>query len=981
MATGNGHGGLAGMRDALDACIHRLRRGSSLELALAECGAMADALRPLVALAERLSAAARPAPAPSAERLAAGRARFLAAAGALRGAPASHTPYDLAVAPGGGGGGGGPSLPPATPDADDDAWLTQALDAAIAELRRGASIDAALAAVAVDAAAQAELARHLTTLVDLLALVGTLQADRDARPVPPPPAAGLAAGRARFLAAAEAIDADAAEALDARLAAVAPIGAAVDLARFQPTTAAAAPDELAALARALSGAAAPVPPPDLAPGRDRFLAMAAAAEMAAAEAFDAGLAAAAGGASVTDALTAAGADGRVEELAALVALAGTLAPAAIPAPAADLSAGRARFLAIAAQAGAARAAIDGANRAAAATAQPSLGRRLGGWLRRGAAPRPLAMRLGVLGSLAAAALLSIGTAGRVPAVAAALPGDTLYTVKEWSRDAQLLLSTFDMDAARRDAWRARIQTERLVDTLRAHADGRTEETSFSARYDAFKTESQGEERPFGTLWVTRLDADERGSIGLSWRDGETRFDLPDGIDSMADVAKGAELKLRVRTGETEMPLALRVTVKGVGALVPLTATATVTATPAITRTETPAAEATSAVTATATVSATQSAPPTATTVVTVTTPVASETPAATETATTSGEGGPGGARNPYFEGRVQQMYETAPGSGAWRWRIIHRLDGQVYEIDVSGLSDAERAKVKTDGIVMLRLKGPLDTVQRTGVALSFEGFEPVSCRNSRAIGLVREYRPGDRLVIELGGGTTEEFQLGADRDGAKPTIVGEIRVGGQVHVDYRVCGGRTANIATVVTGEQGTATAGTETGERVSLIGTVTADPIENGRVVRFDLWAKRNNEAFQSWAVEVDTGRIKGVGRIAKGQRLEVRGRLVNREILVIVADEVRYMGEARPTESATPTALPPDPTATAEPPTPEPPAAEPTAAGSGGPPAEPPEPTAWPTIPPTPAAAGTAEARRPAAGRLARTAATPPGATRARS
>ncbi len=975
MATGNGHGGLAGMRDALDACIHRLRRGSSLELALAECGPMADALRPLAALAQQLATAARPAPAPSAERMRAGRDRFLSAAGALRDGAAPHQPFDLAAAPGGGGG-GQPPVPLAPPAGADDDWLTDALDTAIAAVRGGATIDAALSGVAVDAPSRAALARHLTTLVELLTLVHDLESERTARPAAP--SASLAAGRDRLLAAAAALDADAAAALDAALAAPPAVG------RAEVAHAGAeggfAPEALAAFARSLAAAAAPVAPPDLAAGRARFLAAAAATEQAAAEALDAGLAAAAVGAPVAGALAAAGADGQLDELSALVALAGTLAPAAAPAPAPALAAGRERFLAIAAQAQRQRAAVEGAQRAAVATARPSVGARVGRWLRGGATPRPLALRLGVLGTMAAAALLSIGTAGRVPAVAAALPGDTLYTVKEWSRDAQLLLTTFDMDAARREARRARIQTERLVDTLRAHADGRSEETSFSARYDAFKTESQGDEKPFGTLWVTRLDDDAPGSIGLAWRTGDTRFDLPDGLDSMADVPRGVEVKLRVRTGEAERPLALRVSVKDVGPLLPLTATATTTATlaatPGITVTLTPEVEATAALTATPSVSPTLAAP-TATVVVTVTTP-ASATPEATETATTSGEG-ENGVRHPYFEGRVQQVYETAAGSGQWRCRIIHRLDGLAYEIDVSALSAAERGRVQTDGIVKLRLKGPLDTMARTGVALSFEGFEPVSCRNSRAIGLVREYRPGDRLVIELAGGTTEEFQLGPDRDGAKPTIVGEVRVGGQVHVDYRVCGGRTANLATVITGEQGTATAGAETGERVSLIGSVTGDPMENGRVVRFDLWAKRNSEAYQSWAVEVDAGRVKGVARLAKGQRVEVRGRLVNREILVIVADEVRFLGQARPTETASPTVAPPAPTATPEPTTPEP------TVGAGAAPTEPPaptaEPSAWPTIQATPAAVGTAEARLPAAGRGDRSERTPAGAARARS
>ena len=128
----------------------------------------------------------------------------------------------------------------------------------------------------------------------------------------------------------------------------------------------------------------------------------------------------------------------------------------------------------------------------------------------------------------------------------------------------------------------------MTDTLRAHAEGRSEDTSFNARYDSIGTDSQGEERPYGTLWVTPLDdAPKTDSVGLAWRDGETRFDLPDGYDTLFDVPAGVELRLNVRTGEESRPLALRVSVKGLAPLVPLTATATISATQPITPTGTP----------------------------------------------------------------------------------------------------------------------------------------------------------------------------------------------------------------------------------------------------------------------------------------------------------------------------------------------------------------------------------------------------------
>ena len=913
------------MRDALDACIARLRRGSSLELALADCGMMADALRPLVALAQHLSSAARPAPAPSADRLAAGRARFLAAAGALR-ADGAAAPFAMAVAPGEGGGGGSIPPVPAAPATPDDDWLVDALDAAIAQLRTGASIDASLAVLAGDDAGRARLAHHLTDLVELLSVASDLHSERV-----PAPAVDLAAGRARFLAVAAADEASLAEALDGRLAASF-LAATADPA-VEAGTWAAVPDAdrtdataLAAFAAQLRTAATSVAVPDLAGGRARFLAAAEAAEADAVLALDAGLLASASGLSVETALTAAGVDGRAAEIGRLVEFAQTLAPGA-PAVAADLTAGRARFLAVAEQARAHHAAVAGANRAAAASADAAtgatVGSRLAGWLRSGSrSARPLGMRIGVLGSMAAAVLLSIGFAGRVPAVATALPGDTLYTVKEWSRGAQILLSTFDLDAARREARRARINTDRLTDTLRAHAEGRSEDTSFNARYDSIGTDSQGEERPYGTLWVTPLDdAPKTDSVGLAWRDGETRFDLPDGYDTLFDVPAGVELRLNVRTGEESRPLALRVSVKGLAPLVPLTATATISATQPITPTGTPELQSTPEITATATISSTPGVLPTPTDAVTATLQPTGE-PAATETVMVSGEDN--GVTNRVLEGTVQQVTLAADGSGPESCRLLSN-SGQAYTIDLRSLSPEERAKVSNGSRISLKVKfDPMDKL--AGVATAFIRLHDESCTNAKAGGTVLEYRFDDQLVIGLDGGGRLAFHMGPDKGGMKPAIKGDIRIGGKVHVEYKRCGGPTANQAVTVTGENSAATADATPGEPFRKTGTVLNDPIEDGRQVRFDLAISVNGTPEPAWAVAIDLANVRG-GKLRKGQLVEVEGRVTNREQRFVVADRVTIRANPRPTATPEPTATPqptatdaPTATATTEPPSPTP-------------------------------------------------------------
>ena len=227
------------VREALDGCLLRMRQGEAVEACLVEHAELADALEPLLRAAAALSAAQPPPP----RRLEAGRARLLAAAQTVRVAEA------------------GMSV--------DDATIE-------AETREVAALDIALAARRASRvrntshSASSPSAAPLGALLDCAARL-----EADIRPLPAAPG-GLIAGRARLLAAAATAfeaqsagqDAAAAEALDAALAAV----GADTAPTLAPETGA-----LVAVVEQLRRQTLIPPSPSLglAPGRERFLALAA----------------------------------------------------------------------------------------------------------------------------------------------------------------------------------------------------------------------------------------------------------------------------------------------------------------------------------------------------------------------------------------------------------------------------------------------------------------------------------------------------------------------------------------------------------------------------------------------------------------------------------------------------------------------------------------------------------------------------------
>jgi len=170
---------VATVAEALDDCLVRLHRGDTIEAALAEYPvAIAQAVRPLVEMAQGVTRAVVAPPAPP-SALRAGRERFLAAGG-----PGAAV-GGIAAAYRNGHAGAGAEPNPVGADAMDG--IGDALDTCLARLRAGERIDIVLADY------PAPLADALRPLI---AVAGEIF---DSLTPAPAPARGLAPGRARFL--------------------------------------------------------------------------------------------------------------------------------------------------------------------------------------------------------------------------------------------------------------------------------------------------------------------------------------------------------------------------------------------------------------------------------------------------------------------------------------------------------------------------------------------------------------------------------------------------------------------------------------------------------------------------------------------------------------------------------------------------------------------------------------------------------------
>ena len=110
----------------------------------------------------------------------------------------------------------------------------------------------------------------------------------------------------------------------------------------------------------------------------------------------------------------------------------------------------------------------------------------------------------------------------------------------------------------------------------------------------------------------------------------------------------------------------------------------------------------------------------------------------------------------------------------------------------------------------------------------------------------------------------------------KPAIKGAIRIGGKVHVEYKRCGGPTANQAVTVTGENSAATADATPGEPFRKTGTVLNDPIEAARQVRFYLAISVKGTPEPPWAVAIDLADLPG-GKLPNQQLVAVAGGLTD--------------------------------------------------------------------------------------------------------
>ncbi len=839
--------GAADLPELLDRALARIAAGVSTEQILAELAGRprtVATLRPLLDTAQRVQAAAVEPQASAA--LAAGLDRLLATARSMA-SSVTASAAQTATKPADARNGHASKHSVQQTFATDG--LAPALDAAIERITGGSDVHAALSAHRDEPAVAAALAPLLDLAAHLRSDVWTVP-DKDA---------AVARARSRFLTVAatarsvvqaagaslEAAHESAASELvhaaqqtdtsaaDERSAAAGsesdwldaaltwrreqPLRSAMDALRAVGVPAASRPELMALLSMAEHAQTeAVVPPvPSEASARERFLAAASVAASAVAqdhvspallERLDQAVARVKAGTNVESALLAAGTPADQAMLRDLLAVAGwvTTDHVTAPIPADGLAAGRARFLAVGAEARRHRVAMARTGQRAAETRRPVRETAVAAWFAtlRGfvngglaSGPRAAAMAAGVL-------LMFLGAnAVAYPAYANTLPGEPLYAMKRLSRSTRLVVvgALSPVSPERADTWRGQIEQDRVQEVRQLQDDGRKEVAEFSGRLAGYQRVGEGSSG-YGSIHVA-VEQDEP-DLGLElvivgW-DADTEFSLPAGYPDMDAVPRGAPISVRVQTG-TERLRALRVRI---GLLTPtevLTATPTTTATqrtpasPNPSGTGTPTLVPTVPVSATATLSATltPAASPTVSATATIPlptlTPVLTPTLAATPTATPPRPGK--SVARPDTEVVRGYVVDLSHNVDAGHWVLVLQIGEDAAnqrKIDVSAL--ALDKNVATEWSAMRPgARVALDVLPRDDgrmwVAKSFAGrVKAPSCSNGQRIAVVAAYEAGQSLRLH---GEDTEFRL---NEMAEDALVGQVEAGVRVQLHYRDCG-------------------------------------------------------------------------------------------------------------------------------------------------------------------------------------------------
>jgi len=874
------------VHDALDLCLARMRRGEGLERCLVDFADLTEELRPLLLLARDLHTT-REASIPAPPRgLEPARERFIAAARAQR--SAARAAAGMAIA---------------------DPAEVDALDTSLARVRAGEPVDAVLAGY------RAALAGHLRALIAAAVALGTTP------PAPPAPG-GLAAARARFLAAVAALaagvvrvytnghaprraaeaDADIAEALDASLARLrAGERADVVLAGFPPAIADAIRPLIAAAAEVIDLPPAPPAPRGLEPGRARFLEAAAALGAAptgtaiAAEdapdvvgtALDAVLRALAAGTALDTALASCppALAGSVRPLAEMaMALSGTAV--ATPRAPGELAAGRARFLDVAARARQHHAGVARANTLAGATLAGTAAASTAWWGR-------LAVRIpGRLGRAAAAMAMAvmlffggIVAVKDTAAVANALPGDSAYFIKRLNERLALLTA---LDPRVRVEIESEFDRRRAAEIAQLVVLRRSADVAVRAALLGVDVRSLADGRLQGLLRVRIPPDGDATAERVLVVDEHTALDLA-GFAGLADLPPGALLHLVLRTGGADpRTLALNVRLIDIRAVVPVAAAGPPTAVARVVERPIGAAATPTPGSLVQPLTATPSDPPPAT----ATLPPTVE-PALTTTAGST-------EKNIEYQSFAGSVIDQ-PASEPNVWHVAR--DGctakQVVRVDISQVADWVGKDVKNQ---MVRVRGHFSNAEEdafVAVKVKIIGPDP-NISTGEAIGIVTAIE-GDLLTLDSG----QTYLIGF-------AIASDVTVGKKVTLRYRSCGVEvpTAIEIKVVPDEEAVEVEGVVTdlveGTRFTLVLDDDGDPQTPGTV---------------TVTLDADTKISGATGSLAVGQRVLVKGHFdatggsLRAETIVILFLSAGgdQGGAPAPTASSEP-AIPPAPAPTAE-------------------------------------------------------------------